>query len=130
MTVGGFFMKGKAILRSLLLAYGVTGLFLLILAFLLFQFGFGGGTAAVGIIIIYVVSCLAGGFMAGKIIRKDRYIWGIVTAFLLCSAASGIFSGTGEMGYDLCPCVDYFFYVSWWRSHWWDAVVKAYKKML
>ena len=36
-------MKGKAILRSLLLAYGVTGLFLLILAFLLFQFGFGGG---------------------------------------------------------------------------------------
>ena len=110
-------MKGKAILRSLLLAYGVTGLFLLILAFLLFQFEFGGGTAAVGIIIIYVVSCLVGGFMAGKIIRKDRYIWGIVT-------------GTGEMGYDLCPCVDYFFYVSWWRSHWWDAVVKAYKKML
>ena len=51
-------MKGKAILRSLLLAYGVTGLFLLILAFLLFQFEFGGGTAAVGIIIIYVVSCL------------------------------------------------------------------------
>ena len=95
-------MKGKAILRSLLLAYGVTGLFLLILAFLLFQFEFGGGTAAVGIIIIYVVSCLVGGFMAG----------------------------TGEMGYDLCPCVDYFFHVSWWRSHWWDAVVKAYKKML
>ena len=62
-------MKGKAILRSLLLAYGVTGLFLLILAFLLFQFEFGGGTAAVGIIIIYVVSCLVGGFMAGKIIR-------------------------------------------------------------
>ena len=69
-------MKGKAILRSLLLAYGVTGLFLLILAFLLFQFEFGGGTAAVGIIIIYVVSCLVGGFMAGKIIRKDRYIYG------------------------------------------------------
>lgn len=41
-------MKGKAILRSLLLAYGVTGLFLLILAFLLFQFEFGGGMAAVG----------------------------------------------------------------------------------
>ena len=59
-------MKGKAILRSLLLAYGVTGLFLLILAFLLFQFEFGGGMAAVGIIIIYVVSCLVGGFMAGK----------------------------------------------------------------
>ena len=117
-------MKGKAILRSLLLAYGVTGLFLLILAFLLFQFEFGGGTAAVGI--------LPGRrFYGGKdhterpIYMGDRY-----RAFLLCSAASGIFSGTGEMGYDLCPCVDYFFHVSWWRSHWWDAVVKAYKKML
>ena len=103
-------MKGKAILRSLLLAYGVTGLFLLILAFLLFQFEFGGGTAAVGIIIIYVVSCLAGGFMAGKIIRKDRYILGDrYRAFLLCSAASGIFSGTGEMGYDLCHALTTFF---------------------
>lgn len=124
-------MKGKAILRSLLLAYGVTGLFLLILAFLLFQFEFGGGTAAVGIIIIYVVSCLVGGFMAGKIIRKDRYIWGIVTGlsyYVLLLLVS--FLAPGEMGYDLCPCVDYFFHVSWWRSHWWDAVVKAYKKML
>ena len=114
-------MKGKAILRSLLLAYGVTGLFLLILAFLLFQFEFGGGTAAVGIIIIYVGK----DHTERPIYMGDRY-----RAFLLCSAASGIFSGTGEMGYDLCPCVDYFFHVSWWRSHWWDAVVKAYKKML
>lgn len=124
-------MKGKAILRSLLLAYGVTGLFLLILAFLLFQFEFGGGTAAVGIIIIYVVSCLVGGFMAGKIIRKDRYIWGIVTGlsyYVLLLLVS--FLAQGKWDYDLCPCVDYLFYVSWWRSHWWDAVVKAYKKML
>lgn len=72
-------MKGKVILRSLLLAYGVTGLFLLILAFLLFQFELGEGAAAAGIVFIYVASCLAGGFMAGKIIRKDRYLWGIVT---------------------------------------------------
>ena len=109
-------MKGKAILRSLLLAYGVTGLFLLILAFLLFQFEFGGGTAAVGIIIIYVVSCLVGGFMAGKIIRKDRYIWGIVTGlsyYVLLLLVSFLAQGNG---YDLCPCVDYFFMLSWWRS--------------
>lgn len=123
-------MKGKAILRSLLLAYGVTGLFLLILAFLLFQFEFGGGTAAVGIIIIYVVSCLVRGLWRERSYGKTVYMGDRYRAFLLCSAASGIFSGTGEMGYDLCPCVDYFFHVSWWRSHWWDAVVKAYKKML
>lgn len=124
-------MKGKAILRSLLLAYGVTGLFLLILAFLLFQFEFGGGTAAVGIIIIYVVSCLAGGFMAGKIIRKDRYIWGIVTGlsyYVLLLLVSFLAQGKWDMTF--AHALTTFFYVSWWRSHWWDAVVKAYKKML
>ena len=74
-------MKGKAILRSLLLAYGVTGLFLLILAFLLFQFEFGGG-------------------MAGKIIRKDRYIWGIVTGlsyYVLLLLVSFLAQGKWDM---------------------------------
>ena len=74
-------MKGKAILRSLLLAYGVTGLFLLILAFLLFQFEFGGGTA-------------------GKIIRKDRYIWGIVTGlsyYVLLLLVSFLAQGKWDM---------------------------------
>ena len=88
-------MKGKAILRSLLLAYGVTGLFLLILAFLLFQFEFGGGTAAVGIIIIYVVSCLVGGFM-----RKNRYLWGIVTGlsyYVLLLLVSFLAQGKWDM---------------------------------
>ena len=92
-------MKGKAILRSLLLAYGVTGLFLLIRHFLLFQFEFGGGTAAVGIIIILCGILPGRRFYGGKdhterpIYLGDRY-----RAFLLCSAASGIFSGTWGNG--------------------------------
>ena len=122
-------MKGKAILRSLLLAYGVTGLFLLILAFLLFQFEFGGGMAAVGIIIIYVVSCLVGGFMAGKIIRKDRYIWGIVTGlsyYVLLLLVSFLAQGKWDMTF--AHAVDYFFHVSWWRSHWWECCRKSLQK--
>lgn len=74
-------MKGKAILRSLLLAYGVTGLFLLILAFLLFQFEFGGGTAAVGIIIIYVVSCLVGGLWRERSYGKTDIYGGSLPGF-------------------------------------------------
>ena len=42
---GGFLiMKGKAVLKALLFAYGVTGMLLLFLAFLLFQFNLGEGT--------------------------------------------------------------------------------------
>ena len=72
-------MKTKTVLWSLLLAYGLTGILLLLLAFLLFRFELGETTAAAGIVFIYVASCLAGGFMAGRIMRKDRYLWGIVT---------------------------------------------------
>ncbi len=103
-------MRVKTVLWSLLLSYGLTGLFLLLLAFLLFQFELGEGAAAAGIVFIYVVSCLAGGFAAGRIMRKNRISVGnCYRAVLLCSTASGIFSGTGEMGYDLYPCSDYFF---------------------
>ena len=85
--------------------------------------------AAVGIIIIYVVSCLVGGFMAGKIIRKDRYIWGIVTGlsyYVLLLLVSFLAQGKWDMTF--AHALTTFFHVSWWRSHWWDAVVKAYKK--
>ena len=69
MRLGGLFMRVKTVLWSLLLSYGLTGLFLLLLAFLLFQFELGEGAAAAGIVFIYVVSCLAGGFAAGDIAR-------------------------------------------------------------
>lgn len=39
-------MRVKTVLWSLLLSYGLTGLFLLLLAFLLFQFELGEGAAA------------------------------------------------------------------------------------
>lgn len=71
-------MKGKAILRALLGAYVLTGIFLLLLAFLLFQFNLGEGPVAAGIVAVYVVSCLAGGFIAGKTIRKQKYLWGLL----------------------------------------------------
>ena len=62
-------MKVRAILKSLLFAYALTGVALLLLALVLFA----------GIIIIYVLACFMGGFMAGKIVRKDKYLWGVIT---------------------------------------------------
>lgn len=93
-------MKVKAVLRSLLMAYGLTGILLLFLAFLLFQFELGDGAAAAGIIFIYVASCLAGGFMAGKIMRKNRYLWGILTGlsyYVLLLLVSFLAQGKWDM---------------------------------
>ena len=49
-------MKIKAVLRSLFLAYALTGICLLLLAFLVFQMDIGTGPVTVGIIVIYVIS--------------------------------------------------------------------------
>ena len=95
-----FFMKIKAILKSLLFSYAVTGVFLLLLAFLLFQFDLGEKPVAAGILVVYVLSCLLGGFMAGKIMRKDRYLWGMLTGlfyYLLLITVSFVVKGKWDM---------------------------------
>ena len=84
-------MKIKAILRSLFLAYLLSGACLLLLALLVFKLDIGKGTATAGILVIYVLACLAGGFFAGKLIRKDKYRWGFLVGlcyFLLLAAVS------------------------------------------
>lgn len=84
-------MKVKAILRSLFLAYLLSGVCLLLLALLVFKFDIGKGPVTVGILVIYVLSCLAGGFWAGKILRQDKYRWGFLVGlcyFVLLAAVS------------------------------------------
>lgn len=94
------FMKMKAILKSLLFSYAVTGVFLLFLAFLLFQFDLGEKPVSAGIVAVYILSCLLGGFMAGKILRKDKYLWGILVGvfyYLLLVTVSFVVKGKWDM---------------------------------
>ena len=49
---------------------------------------------------VYVVSCFFGGFLAGRRIRKDKYLWGIFSGlayFLLLLAVSFLVSGKWDM---------------------------------
>lgn len=93
-------MRVKAVLKSLLFAYALTGLCLLFLAFLLFRFDLGEAPVAAGIIVVYVISCLFGGFMAGRIMRKDKYLWGILVGlcyFVLLLTVSFAVQGKWDM---------------------------------
>lgn len=93
-------MKMRAVLKSLLIAYTLTGLFLLLLAFLLFKFDLGEAPVAAGIVAVYVISCLSGGFLAGKIVRKEKYLWGIVVGlcyYILLLAVSFAVQGKWDM---------------------------------
>ena len=103
-------MKIKAILKSLLFSYGVTGIFLLLLAFLLFQFDLGEKPVAAGIAAVYIISSLLGGFMAGKLLRKDKYLWGIlVGAFYYLLLITVSFAVKGKWDMSLMHAVTTFF---------------------
>ena len=103
-------MKAKAILKSLLFSYAVTGIFLLFLAFLLFWFDLGEAPVSAGIVAVYILSCLLGGFMAGRILRKDKYLWGILVGvfyyLLLITVSFGV---KGKWDMSLIHAVTTFF---------------------
>ena len=119
-------MKVKVILKSLLFSYAVTGAFLLLLAFLLFQFDLGEKPVTAGIVAVYILSCFSGGFMSGKILRTDKYLWGIlVGAFYYLLSDYGIFSSAGKMGYDVWYMqLTTFFMCLGGGAHWWDVVLE------
>ena len=93
-------MGVKIVLRALFLAYALTGVCLLVLAGFVFWMDIGTGAVTVGIILIYVISCMAGGFLAGKIARREKYRWGALSGlsyFLLLVTVSFIVSRSWDM---------------------------------
>lgn len=93
-------MKTRAVLKSLLFAYALTGVALLLLAFLLFTFDLGETAVDVGIIAVYVLACFMGGFMSGRIMRRDKYLWGAATGlayYVLLLAVSFAVKGQWDM---------------------------------
>ena len=75
--------KGKAcqdaavrLIKSLLAAYIVIGLLLLLLALLLYKLQLSESVVNIGIIAIYVAACFLGGFLEGKMMKTRKFLWG------------------------------------------------------
>ena len=64
------------VLKSLLASYIVTGLFLLLLTFLVYRFKLDEQMVVAGIVLIYVVSTFIGGLILGKLAKRRRFLWG------------------------------------------------------
>lgn len=75
-------MKEKAgiWLKSLLISFIVTGLLLVILSFLLYKMRWSTDQIQIGIILVYVVSNIAGGHLLASRIGHQRFFWGILFA--------------------------------------------------
>lgn len=70
------------ILKSLLCAYVITGILLILLTVLLYKFDLEESKVSVGIIVIYVVSTFLGGLILGKLAKVRKFAWGLTLGVL------------------------------------------------
>ena len=83
--------KGIWLLKALLAGYVVTGVLLMILALLLYKIDLDEQKVTMGIIATYVISTFTGGFIMGKLVEEQRFVWGLILGviyFLLLCAVS------------------------------------------
>jgi len=69
--------KVVVILRDLLVSYMITGILLLLLAFLMLKADLSGGILSGGILLTYILSSFVGGFLLGKSADQKRFLWGL-----------------------------------------------------
>lgn len=69
--------KVVVILRDLLVSYIITGLLLLLLAFLMLKADVSGMILNGGILLTYILSSFTGGFLLGKSAEQKRFLWGL-----------------------------------------------------
>lgn len=72
----------KSLGKILLVMYGITAILLFLLAVLVQRLGWASSAISIGICIVYVISCFVGGFLAGKVQRSKKFIWGILMGLM------------------------------------------------
>lgn len=88
--------KLATILKSLLVMYILTGVLLLILAFLLYKFSLPQKAIGIGILVIYIGCTFLGGMILGKVMKVKKYLWGLLGGsmyFFILVILSLIFNG-------------------------------------
>ncbi len=81
----------SSVFKVLLVMYVLTGLLLVGLAGLLYKLELTESVVNIAIIVIYVLVGFVGGFLAGKIIKMKKFLWGAVIGalyFLILLAVS------------------------------------------
>lgn len=90
----------QAVFASVFAMFIISGLLLLVLALLLYKMELSESVVKIGIVVIYVVSGLLGGFFMGKIMREQKYLWGLaagVIYFVVLLIVSALVGGGFDM---------------------------------
>lgn len=70
------------IIRTLIVTYIISALLLAALSFALYRFRLPEAQVNLGVSAVYVLSCLIGGFLAGKAMKNRRFLWGLLNGLL------------------------------------------------
>ena len=76
------------LVTALFMMYIISGILLLLLALILFKMEPGEMVIKIAVILIYIVSGIAGGFFMGRKLKDRKFLWGLLAGstyfFLLC----------------------------------------------
>ena len=78
--------KPWLVVRTLLITYIISGILMVALAFALYRFRLPESQINLGVNAVYIISCLAGGFISGKVMKSRRFLWGLLTGILYFAA--------------------------------------------
>ena len=67
---------------ALALMYVGSGVLLLALSALLYNFELSEATVKIGVVAIYILSGFVGGFLMGRQMQDKKYLWGIVVGVI------------------------------------------------
>lgn len=87
----------KVLLVVLFVMYVISALLLLFLALLLYKMELGEAAVKIAVIVIYIVTGLLGGILAGKKIKDKKFLWGFAvgTFYFLILFCTSLFFKRG-----------------------------------
>lgn len=88
------------LVKAMLVMYIITGLLLVLLAFITERSRQEDMVANIGVIIIYVVASAVGGLILGKVRGTKKFLWGMLAGciyFAVMAAVSLILGTQGEL---------------------------------
>ncbi len=74
--------KIGTVVKGLMVSYAITGILLVLLAFLVYKFKLAESVTDIAIIVIYVVVTFFGAFVVGKKVKNRKFLWGFLLGFL------------------------------------------------
>jgi len=66
------------IIKAMILSFFVTAVLILLFAFIMFKFNISENVIALGVTLIYIISCGLGGFYIGKVMSEKKFLWGLL----------------------------------------------------